>query len=288
MKQKSLAVLLTFFMLLGMMPAQTQDEGSAKGEPDFVNDYIDVEATAVGAKRFEAGSSVAYVNAVEAARVLAQARCAEILAGTQVEGIALLKDMGNEFTNRVSSELKRTHVPGGKVLSKTDATEFQKTNMVTVTMRFPLHTAMQPVLKALGPALREAEAKMPAATLPAAPVEAAMTPASDGLIVVVPEGFKPTIAPKIFNTKDELVYGANSVAPDVLVTQGVAQFTNNSGKAKATLESHGVKGPMVLNGFLKGDTDVRLSEEDAAKVLGANARTNFLQKGQVVIVIGKA
>ena len=155
-KTKMLAIVITLFMLLGIMPAQDADQGSAKGEPDFLNNYIDVEATAVGAKRFDAGSAAAYVNAVEAARVLAAARCAELLAGTQVEGIALLKDMGNEFSNRVQSELKRTHVPGGKVLSKTDADEFQKTNMVTVTMRFPLRDAMKPVLQALGPALREA------------------------------------------------------------------------------------------------------------------------------------
>jgi hypothetical protein len=286
---KCIAVLTAFFLMLSALPAQEGGEqGTAKGEPDFINSHIDVEATSVGAKRFERGSEVAYVNAVEAARVLAQARCAELLAGTQVEGIAMLKDMGYEFSNRVESQLRRTHVPGGKMLSKTELEEFRTTNMVTVVMRFPLRDAMGPVMRTLAPALREAEAKVPhaATPVPAPGTVFARLEGADGVIVQVPDGFKPTIAPKIYNAKGELVYGATSVAPDVLVTQGVAQFTNNTGKAKATLESRGAKGVLVVNGVLKGDTDVQLSQEDAAKLLGANAKSNFLQKGQVVIVIG--
>ncbi len=283
---KCIAILTTcLMMLISTLPGQNAEEqGTIKGEPDFINNYIDVDATSVGAKRFDAGSPAAYVNAVEAARVLAQARCAELLAGTQVEGVALLKDMGFEFSNRVQSQLRRTHVPGGKILSKTDPAEFKRTNMVTVVVRFPLRDVMAPVLQALSPALLEVEGKLPRAN--AAPPIVAHLKGADGVIVHVPAGFKPTIAPRIYNAGGELVYGVSSVAPDVLLTQGVAQFTNDRAKAQATLEARGAKGVLIINGVLKGETDVQLSPEDTARLLGANAKSNFLQKGRVVIVVG--
>jgi hypothetical protein len=157
-------------------------------------------------------------------------------------------------------------------------------------VRYPLPAAIPELMRAMGPHLREVEKTLPVAPQPPPPSPTTSAPkiaAYDALIVSVPEGFQPTIAPKIFNSKGQLVYGANSISMDVLVSQGVVQFTNQVGKAKAGLEAQGAKEVFITKGTLhSGDKDVDIDDADANKILGANAQTNFLERGRVVLVVG--
>jgi hypothetical protein len=218
--------------------------------------------------------------------VLAGRNLAEILAGLYIESSTSLTDAGaHEFSDKVKAELMRTRIPGGKIVEESSMEDFKRDNHVRTTVRYPLNAALPELMRAMGPHIREVEKSLPAAPPPAAP--ARDIAAYDGLIVSVPEGFQPTIAPKIFNSKGQLVYGANSVSMEALVSQGVAQFTNQLGKARAGLEAHGAKAIFIVKGTLhSGDKDVDIDEADANKVLGANAQTSFLARGRVVLVVG--
>ena len=281
-------VLWIAFLISGLasgLSAQTTPE-QPKGNVDFVDQYIDIESMGVPPARLPVGSSAAYADAHRAAYVLAGRNLAEILAGLYIESSTSLADAGaHEFSDKVKAELMRTRIPGGKVIEESSMDDFKRDNHVRMTVRYPLSTTIPELMRAMGPHLREVEKSLPAAPSPAAPARS--NAAYDGLIVSVPGGFQPTIAPKIFNSKGQLVYGANSVSMDVLVSQGVAQFTNQLGKARAGLEAHGAKEILTVSGTLHGgDKDVDIDDADANKILGANAQTDFLAKGRVVLVVG--
>jgi hypothetical protein len=272
--------------LASCLSAQTTPE-QPKGSVNFIDQYIDIESMGVPPERLPAGSSAAYADARRAAYVLAGRNLAEILAGLYIESSTSLTDAGaHEFSDKVKAELMRTRIPGGKVIEESSMEDFMRANHVRMTVRYQLSAAIPELMRAMGPHLREVEKSLPAAPPTAAPAK--KNAAYDGLIVSVPEGFQPTIAPKIFNSKGQLVYGANSVSMDVLVSQGVAQFTNQLGKARAGLEAHGAKDIFVAKGTLhSGDKDIDIDDADANKILGANAQTDFLAKGRVVVVVGR-
>jgi hypothetical protein len=284
----SLRIFWIAFLLPGLasgLSAQAAPE-QPKGDVNFIDQYIDIESMGAPPARLAAGSSAAYADARRVAYVLAGRNLAEILSGLYIESSTSLADAGaHEFSDKVKAELMRTRIPGGKVIKETSIEDFRWDNHVRMTVRYPLSTAIPELMRAMGPHLREVEKTLPAAPPPVAPDES--NTAYDGLIVSVPEGFQPTIAPKIFNSKGELVYGANSVSMDVLVSQGVAQFTNQIGKAQAGLEAHGAKEILTVSGTLHaGDKDIDIDDGDANKILGANAQTDFLAKGRVVLVVG--
>jgi hypothetical protein len=267
------------------LSAQTAPE-QPKGNVNFIDQYIDIESMGVPPERLPLGSSAAYADARRAAYVLAGRNLAEILAGLYIESSTSLADAGaHEFSDKVKAELMRTRIPGGKVVEESSMEDFRRDNHVRMTVRYPLSAAIPELMRAMGPHLREVEKSLPAAPPPAAPQK--NKAAYDGLIVSVPDGFQPTIAPKIFNPKGQLVYGANSVSMDVLVSQGVAQFTNQLGKARGGLEAHGAKEILTVSGTLHGgDKDIDIGDADANKILGANSQTDFLAKGRVVLVVG--
>lgn len=281
------------FMIAALAPgliAQATPE-EPKGEVNFVDRYIDIESLGVPPDRLPVGSSAAYADAHRAAYVLAGRNLAEMLAGLYLESSTSMTDSGaHEFSDRVKAELMRTRIPGGKVVEESSMEDFKKDNQVRMTVRYPFRAAIPELMRAMGPHLREVEKTLPAAPQPPVPLPTTPAPknvAYDALIVSVPEGFQPTIAPKIFNSKGQLVYGARSISMDVLVSQGVVQFTNQLGKARAGLEAHGAKEIFVVKGTLhSGAKDVDIDDADANKILGANAQSNFLERGRVALVVG--
>jgi len=255
------------------------------GQVNFFEQYIDIEAMGVPPDRLPAGSTAAYADAQRAAYILAERNLAEILSGLYIESSTFFEDAGShEFVDKVKAELLRTRVQGGKTIDQTSLDDFKRENRVRMTVRFSFSDSIPDLMRTVGPHLREVEKTLPAAAAPPNPTTP--VPAYDGLIVKVPGGFRPTIAPKLYNSKGEVVYGANSLAMDVLMAQGVAQFTNHSAKAKAGLEAHGAKNILTISGTLhSGDKDVDIADTDAATILNASSQSNLLQKGRVFIVV---
>jgi hypothetical protein len=284
------AVALTGIRMLHAQAHPANPEQGPYYEANFVDGYIDVESVGVGPERLPRGSESAYADARRAAYVLASRELAERLAGMYLDSTTSLNDQGRtEFTDQVRAELKRTKVPGGEIRRTTSEDEFHSTNRVRMLVRFELSTALPMLMNAIGPRLREVE-RTKLRLAPTPPRADAAIANFDALIVKVPAGFKPSISPKLFNGRGELVYGSDRLAADVLISQGIAaQFTTTEARAKAALEAHGAKQPLVVSGFLhSGDKDVDLSNSDAERILRENASGNFLEKGRVFIVIGPA
>jgi hypothetical protein len=285
MAQRILGTVFLAVAFTSAVLAQTAPE-QPKGEVNFIDRYVDIESMGVPPDRLPVGSPAAYADAHRAAYVLAGRNLAEILSGLYIQSSTSFTDAGaHEFSDKVKAELLRTRIPGGKVIEETSMEEFKRNNRVLMTVRYPLNTALPELMRSVAPHLKEVEKTLPVAPPPSEPVKESA--GYDGLIVTVPEGFQPSIAPKIFNSKGQLVYGANSVSMDVLVSQGVAQFTNQSSKARAGLEAHGAKNILTVSASLHaGNKDVDLDDMEANKILGANAQTDFLAKGRVVLVVG--
>jgi hypothetical protein len=275
---------LILLVIPGSVLAQGASKQHAQGV-DFIGQYIDVEAIGVPPDRLPVGGAAAYADAQRAAYVLAERNLAELLSGLYIQSSTSFSDAGaRDFADKVEADLLRTHVQGGQIVDQSSLETFKRENRVRLIVRYPLAGNIPSLMQSVGPRLRQVEKTLPAAP-PPPPVTA--RPSYDGLIVKIPDGFQPTIAPKIYNSKGQLVYGANSLAMDVLVAQGVAQFTNQPAKAKTALEAHGAKEIITVSGTLHpGNKDVDITDKDAATILGASAQTNFLQKGRVYIVIG--
>jgi hypothetical protein len=113
-------------------------------------------------------------------------------------------------------------------------------------------------------------------------------PDYDGLIVKVPARFKPSLFPKILTDKGELVYSVNDVPDRILRSNGMAQYTNDPGKAAALLRDGGAQNPLTIDGFLSSDTEAGVKADDAAKITAANKKTSFLSSARVVFVVAKS
>lgn len=286
-KSMILTLIPCAIFLAGCCAAEEPTELKGRSSIDFIHSKVEIEALGVPPARLERGSSAAYADALTAAKVMADANLAELLSGLYVETSTSFGDHGaTEFVNRVKAELKRTHIPGGLEVHRTSFDEFQSKNQVWVLMRYDLQESVSMLMRSgrFAQHLQEQERTISVAKPPAKTVAPPIK--YDSLIVRVPDGFKPTIAPKIYNSHDQLLYGASSLSLDILVAQGVAQYTDDIEKAKASLESHGAKLPLIVNGTLRGSTDVTLENPEAANVLAVNEQGRFLQKGLVFFVIG--
>jgi hypothetical protein len=261
-------------------------EPPAQAPANFVEGYIDIEAIGAPPLNLPTGSSAAYADARRAAYLLASRELAERLAGMYMESTTSFSDSGaQDFVDKLKATLTKVHVPGGQTLKESSFEAFQQDNKVRLVVRFQLSTALPMLMNQLAPHLITVEGALPKAE-PEAP--ATEGHAYDALVVKVPGGFEPSIAPKMYNGQGQLVYGSASVAAVALKAQGIAaQFTTTEERAKASLEAHGAKHPLVISGYLHtGNKDVDLEEPVARQVLEENARGHFLERGRVYIVIG--
>lgn len=109
----------------------------------------------------------------------------------------------------------------------------------------------------------------------------------DGLIMDATEqNFRPALINRIFTLKGELLYDPTKVSQKVLVEQGCGEYSNSIKKAKAALETRGVKNPMIVKsaGTLS-PTDLQVSDDDALRIFSADQKTNFLASAKVAFVL---
>jgi hypothetical protein len=109
----------------------------------------------------------------------------------------------------------------------------------------------------------------------------------DGLIVDASEqNFKPALINRIFSTKNELLYDPSKVSQKVLVEQGCGEYTNTVDKAKAALETRGIKNPLIVKAVgTASAADLQVSDEDAVSIFSANQKANFFAGAKVAFVL---
>ena len=281
--------------------------GQTAVQDPFFDNYIEAKAFGIPARGVDPRSAQGYATARTAAIAQAQAALAARLNNIQVDSVQLI-EMSAAIQDSVRTRLSAV-IKGGTVVSETNIDDYFKLpgnqERVEVVMRLPLAGsggAIRPLMEALRPEIikRQDELNLPVFTpvatapAPAAPTAVPATPATpaapiaaefDALIVQVPTGFKPSMAPKILSDKGEVLFSVKDIAPDILLSRGVAQYTNNEAKAKVILEGMGAKAILKVNGGIRGDTDAEVSTQDASRIFGANKTTSMLSRGRVVFVV---
>ena len=109
----------------------------------------------------------------------------------------------------------------------------------------------------------------------------------DGLIIDASEqNFRPALMNRIFATKGDVLYDPAKISQKVLVEQGCGEYTNSVDKAKAALETRGVKNPLIVKA--SGATtvaDLQVTDDDAVTIYSANQKGKFFSSAKVAFVL---
>ena len=72
----------------------------------------------------------------------------------------------------------------------------------------------------------------------------------------------------------------------MLVEQGCGEYTNSVEKAKAALDTRGIKNPLVVKATgTVSSADLQVSDDDAVTIFSANQTDNFLAEAKVAFVL---
>lgn len=260
--------------------------------PNFYEDYVEVESIGIPPDDEARGSAAAYEEAREAAYLRASRRLAQQLLGmymdsTEKQLTARMRE------DRIEAVMREFRAPGGKVVQQSSLELFQKENMVRLVVRFNLSKTLPLLYETEGPRVIAAEEQLPKAPQPPAPPPAPEVPQPapyDSLIIHVPADFEPSLVPQVLNSNGQLVYGATSVASEVIRAQCIPlHFSTTEDRATASLESHGAHRPLIVSGYLHNNstTVLELDDQVAQQVMTENARGHFFERGRVYVVPGE-
>jgi hypothetical protein len=228
------------------------------------------------------------LGAKRAAVVVAQRAVAEYLDGFVLVGDTLVKD-GVQQYDVIRSAVTGT-VKGASVVVQDYSKEKDTAiAIVKLGMHGPKGFASVIYEKMLkDPELKKALTEVDGKEAPKYKHKVEPVPESyDGLIIDATEqNFKPALINRIFSTKNELLYDPSKVSQKVLVEQGCGEYTNSVDKAKAALESRGIKNPLILKAVgTVSAADLQVSDQDAVTIFSANQKGNFLAGAKVAFVL---
>jgi len=110
----------------------------------------------------------------------------------------------------------------------------------------------------------------------------------NGLIIDIRQfsEFMPSLANRILDTNERVVFDPSMVSQNILIQQGHAQFATNQGKGKAILSDFGSDNPLIITPKrLKNNTDIIVTINDAETIYLVNKKTDMLHKARVVFVL---
>ena len=99
-------------------------------------------------------------------------------------------------------------------------------------------------------------------------------------------GITPAMAPKVFDSRGEEIYGSAAIDRDFVLKHGIVGYVKDKDSAK---QNERVKGnPLIIKGKLSGNgsSDVVVSDEDAELLKKLDASQTFLREARVMIIIG--
>lgn len=228
------------------------------------------------------------LGAKRAAVVIAQRAVAEYLNGFALVGDTLVKDgvlESDVIRSAVAGSVRGVHV----VVQEYSKEKEMAIAIVKVGMHGPKGFASALYDKMFkDPALKESLTEVDGKQAPKFTAKVEPVPVSyDGLIIDATEqNFRPALINRIFSTKNELLYDPSKVSQKVLVEQGCGEYTNSVDKAKAALESRGIKNPLVVKASgTASASDLQVSDEDAVTIFSANQKGNFFAGARVAFVL---
>lgn len=252
-------------------------------EQAFINRYVLVTGEGIPAPSARSAAQ-RRLTAERAATLMAYRQLTEFLEGVTVSGDTLVKDAELQY------DIVRSTVHGFTkgmqiVYKEFNDQEGSAVVIVKVGMTGPSGFGSAIYEKMFG----ESDMKKITIGTPLAyhqqPVELAEK--YDGLIIDAAEqAFRPALINRIFTTGREVIYDPSRVSQKVLVDQGCGEYTNTIGKAKAALETRGVKTPLIVKASgVVSSSDLQVADQDAVKIFSADQKTNFLASARVAFVL---
>lgn len=243
------------------------------------------------------------LTAITAAKVVAQRHLAEIISGVAIVSETTVKD--SELSSDVIKSAVTGLVKGALVVvQEWNAKEDTALVVLKIGTKGPRSISSTMYEKVLvDPKLKqelEKPAYVPPVTAPSptntqtpvpeqtlASAQKAVAAAYDGLIIDATEqNFQPALINRIFTMAGEILYDPAKISQKVLIEQGCGEYTNNIDKAKAALGTRGVSNPLVLKASgTQSKSDLKVNDEDAAKIYSANQSSGFIAKAQVAFVL---
>lgn len=223
------------------------------------------------------------MTALRAAEIGAYRRLAEIINGVHVSGQTTVRDCALE-NDVVKSAVSGLVKGARKVFEEWNPAEGSAVVLLQVGVRGADSVAQTLYDKYLNAASGRALLQTAVYSPPVLPTS---TESYDGLIIDARElAFQPALINRIFTLKGEAVYDASKVSQKILVEHGAGEYTNSIEKARAALETRGVKAPMIVKASgLKSMADLQVSDDDVLRIHSADRKGNFLAAARVAFVL---
>jgi hypothetical protein len=220
--------------------------------------------------------------ALRAAKVIALRELAETLSGVRVSGETCVQDAAAK-SDQVKAAVDGT-VRGAEIVHEAYD---ERTEIGTVYVRVSLDGPNGLTRSLLPTMIAQKAVDVPTAPPFAPPAAPPAAPTADALIVdATGKDFRPALINRIVAANGSVLFEPSKVAPEILAKRGCGDYTDDIGKAKAILASHGAKNPLVITvAAVRRSTDAQVSEGDAAVIFSANEKGNFLQSAHVVFVL---
>ncbi len=109
----------------------------------------------------------------------------------------------------------------------------------------------------------------------------------DGLIVdATATNMEPAYINRVFSNA-QIVYDPTKVPQQVIVERGLASYTVDINKAKAILETYGVKNPLIVKATTTTtlNSDVNIDKNSASLITQSNDDSGFLESAKIVFVL---
>jgi hypothetical protein len=240
------------------------------------------------------GKPQARPMALRAAQLDAYRNLLEVTKGVRVDSTTVVKD------SMVESDMIRSQVEGMVKGAQIVKKEYLSDGTVEVTLAMSLHGGFAqlilpkdikqvPEIKTIPQAL-PVPPKVGEAPAPPSPESTTPTAAPTiytGLVVDASGlNARPAMSPKVFDENEQEVYGSGYVSREFAVQQGMAGYAKDLTAAQSnprvTNEPFTVKG---LRTGGPGQSNIVISNADAAKIRSASENLSFLKKCRVMIVL---
>ncbi len=277
MKKLAIISMIIFLSLFFIIPLEVSAQNAVE---TFENGKIDWttgvgSAIGIGAPpKKPVNMAQARAMAKRAAVIVARRNLLEIIKGVRIDSLTLVKDFvvqSDIIRNQVDGYLERSQIVDIAYMSdgSVEAT-------VAMNLRGGFANLMLPESIKSIPSIRQAQAP---------PVK--QGEAYTGL-VVDSRGFqiKPAMSPKIMDEDGNEVYGSSYVSRDYAINQGMAGYAKDITAAQTN--DRVTNNPLTVKGIRTadtGDSDIIISNADAARIKGSAENLEFLQKCRVMVVL---
>ncbi|MCX7816434.1 MAG: hypothetical protein N2317_02830 [Syntrophales bacterium] len=250
-----------------------------KGLVNYEDQYIEVIAIGAPPERYY-GKPQARPMCIRASKVVAMRDILEIIQGVRIDSETTVKDyvVESDTIKATVNGIVKNIQQVGEPIYLSDGTCEVKYRM---SMRGPFMQTIIP--KAIDDAKKTATPPpkvKPIETPPGAEVYTGLVIDARGL------GARPAMSPKIFDEEGREVYGSLLVSKEYAVQQGISGYARDL--TAAQINPRVATNPITIKAISTAGaskSDLKINNQDAAKLLASKENIDFMKKCRVMIVL---